>query len=303
MRTLVPGQRWISNAEPELGLGTLVRIEHRSVQVLFATAGVLRHYALHSAPLTRAEFRPGQRVAGNKQSFVVERVSETGGLLTYHAGDRALPESDLDDTQPISRADERLKSARVDSPERFDFRVLTGRTGRKVSTEVLLRLAGEVPNIVGLKDAAGDPSETARVVAGAPDDFDVYSGDDAMTLPLLAVGAVGVIGTATHWCGPIMGELIARLHERGVYFRSLHLGNVVQTPQGELGLIDIADMKTQRRALGRTQRKRNFAHMLRYAEDRQWLLADEGGELSEGYLRHGTVRWDARELRGILNAG
>ncbi|CAM5230728.1 hypothetical protein SSTU70S_03441 [Stutzerimonas stutzeri] len=43
--------------------------------------------------------------------------------------------------------------------------------------------------------------------------------------------------------------------------------------------------------------------MLRYAEDRQWLLADEGGELSEGYLRHGTVRWDARELRGILNAG
>ncbi|MDN6873554.1 lipopolysaccharide kinase InaA family protein [Pseudomonas citronellolis] len=100
-----------------------------------------------------------------------------------------------------------------------------------------------------------------------------------------------------------LGELIARLHERGVYFRSLHLGNVVQTPQGELGLIDIADMKTQRRALGRAQRKRNFAHMLRYAEDRQWLLADEGSELSEGYLRHGTVRWDARELRGILNAG
>jgi ATP-dependent helicase HepA len=123
MRTLVPGQRWISNAEPELGLGTLVRIEHRSVQVLFATAGVLRHYALHSAPLTRAEFRPGQRVVGKKQSFVVERVSEADGLLTYHAGERALPESDLDDTQPISRADERLKSARVDSPERFDFRV------------------------------------------------------------------------------------------------------------------------------------------------------------------------------------
>jgi 4-hydroxy-tetrahydrodipicolinate synthase len=86
---------------------------------------------------------------------------------------------------------------------------IPGRTGRKVSTDVIVRLANEVPTLAGLKDAAGDPGETARVVAGAPDDFDVYSGDDAMTLPLLAVGAVGVIGTATHWCGPVMAELIA----------------------------------------------------------------------------------------------
>src|SRR5882757_6967440 len=114
MRTLTPGQRWISNAEPELGLGTVLRLEGRSVQVLFATAGVMRHYALHSAPLTRAEFRPGQRIIGNKQSFVVERVTQTDGLFIYHAGDHTLTESELDDAQPISRADERLKSARVD---------------------------------------------------------------------------------------------------------------------------------------------------------------------------------------------
>ncbi len=85
---------------------------------------------------------------------------------------------------------------------------IPGRTGRKVSTDVIVRLANEVPTIAGLKDAAGDPSETARVVAAAPDDFDVYSGDDGMTLPLLAVGAVGVVGTCTHWCGPIMGHLV-----------------------------------------------------------------------------------------------
>jgi 4-hydroxy-tetrahydrodipicolinate synthase len=86
---------------------------------------------------------------------------------------------------------------------------IPGRTGRKVDTEVLVRLANDVPTIAGLKDAAGNPGETARVIAGAPEDFEVYSGDDPMTLPLLAVGAVGVIGTSTHWCGPIMGELIA----------------------------------------------------------------------------------------------
>ncbi len=95
---------------------------------------------------------------------------------------------------------------------------IPGRTGRKITTEVLVRLANEVPTVVGVKDAAGNPGETARLVAEAPTDFDVYSGDDPMTLPLLAVGAVGVIGTATHWCGEVMAELIGAFdkgdHER-----------------------------------------------------------------------------------------
>ena len=49
---------------------------------------------------------------------------------------------------------------------------IPGRTGRKIDTEVIVRLANEVPTIVGLKDAAGNPGETARVVAGAPGDFE-----------------------------------------------------------------------------------------------------------------------------------
>ncbi|HEY5875074.1 MAG TPA: 4-hydroxy-tetrahydrodipicolinate synthase [Ilumatobacteraceae bacterium] len=73
------------------------------------------------------------------------------------------------------------------------------RAGRKIATATLLRLAREVPNILGLKDAAGNPGETAAVISSSPDGFEVYSGDDAMTLPLLACGAVGVIGVATHW--------------------------------------------------------------------------------------------------------
>ncbi|MAT06780.1 MAG: 4-hydroxy-tetrahydrodipicolinate synthase [Acidimicrobiaceae bacterium] len=75
------------------------------------------------------------------------------------------------------------------------------RTGRKVSSDVLIRLAHEVPNIVGVKDAAADPGESARVIAATPDDFEYYSGDDKLTLPLLSVGAVGTIGVATHWTG------------------------------------------------------------------------------------------------------
>jgi 4-hydroxy-tetrahydrodipicolinate synthase len=76
------------------------------------------------------------------------------------------------------------------------------RSGRKIDSTTLVRLAADVPNIVGVKDAAGNPGATAAVKANAPADFEVYSGDDAMTLPLLAIGAVGSIGVATHWCAP-----------------------------------------------------------------------------------------------------
>ena len=75
------------------------------------------------------------------------------------------------------------------------------RTGRKIATETMAELAREVHNIVALKDAAGNPGETARLLSMAPDGFEVYSGDDSLTLPLMAVGAAGVIGVATHWAG------------------------------------------------------------------------------------------------------
>jgi 4-hydroxy-tetrahydrodipicolinate synthase len=76
------------------------------------------------------------------------------------------------------------------------------RTGRKIDGTTIVRLANDVANIVALKDAAGNPGATAAVAANCPDAFEIYSGDDSMTLPLLAVGAVGVIGVATHWCAP-----------------------------------------------------------------------------------------------------
>ena len=73
------------------------------------------------------------------------------------------------------------------------------RTGRKITTATLLKLFREVPNIVALKDAAANPGETASLITLAPDGVEVYSGDDALTLPLLAAGIVGTVGVATHW--------------------------------------------------------------------------------------------------------
>jgi 4-hydroxy-tetrahydrodipicolinate synthase len=88
------------------------------------------------------------------------------------------------------------------------------RTGRKVAIDTMLQLARDCPNIVGVKDASGDPAGTARLLARAGAGFECYSGDDALTLPLLAVGAVGVISVASHWVGTELGEMV-RLYLKG----------------------------------------------------------------------------------------
>jgi 4-hydroxy-tetrahydrodipicolinate synthase len=108
------------------------------------------------------------------------------------------------------------------------------RTGRKVATEVLVRLAGDVPNIVGVKDAAADPPTSARLIAEAGPGFELYSGDDSFTLPLLAVGAVGVISVASHWIGDRMGEMVA------AYFK----GDVDHARQVNAGLIPSYDFES-----------------------------------------------------------
>lgn len=86
---------------------------------------------------------------------------------------------------------------------------IPGRTGRKVESRTIITLANEVDTIVALKDAAGSPAETAKVIEATGDDFEIYSGDDNLTLPLLAVGARGAISVASHWAGPQIASMIA----------------------------------------------------------------------------------------------
>lgn len=67
-------------------------------------------------------------------------------------------------------------------------------------------------------------------------------------------------------------EFITQLHELGVYFRSLHMGNIVVTPDNDFGLIDISDMRCLGRPLSRWMRDRNYQHLLRYESD--WALVN-----------------------------
>ncbi|UVJ44446.1 bifunctional O-antigen ligase/aminoglycoside phosphotransferase family protein [Pseudomonas sp. LS1212] len=79
------------------------------------------------------------------------------------------------------------------------------------------------------------------------------------------------------------GRYLAHLHEQGIYFRSLHLGNVLLLDNGELGLIDVADMRILPSSLSLALRRRNLRHMQRYTQDRGWLFEENLAQLLKGY--------------------
>jgi 4-hydroxy-tetrahydrodipicolinate synthase len=106
-----------------------------------------------------------------------------------------------------------------------------GRTGKRIAHDVLVRLASEVGNVLAFKDATGDVTGTARVVADTPDEFEVYCGDGPLLLPMLAVGAVGLIGVSSHWTAPEYAEIV----------RSFHKGDVVRAREVNAKLIESED--------------------------------------------------------------
>ncbi|MGN4048890.1 O-antigen ligase family protein [Pseudomonas sp. SM4] len=79
------------------------------------------------------------------------------------------------------------------------------------------------------------------------------------------------------------GKFMAQLHEKGVYFRSLHLGNVLVLEDGEFGLIDLADLRVYPTPLSLSLRQRNLRHMQRYTVDKRWLFEDHFEALLQGY--------------------
>ncbi|TRO82734.1 hypothetical protein [Trichloromonas acetexigens] len=96
-------------------------------------------------------------------------------------------------------------------------------------------------------------------------------------------------------------RFLAKLHRRGIYFRSIHFGNVIIQPDSnEPGLIDIADMRIRRRPLGASARARNLRHFLRYREDVHALKAFGLARFLEIYLEDADLRgWQCLLFRRL----
>ncbi len=83
-----------------------------------------------------------------------------------------------------------------------------GRTGRNIDADTVLRLAKEVDNIAGLKEAGGDMAQCMKILRDKPEDFFVVSGDDALALPQIACGMEGVISVAANSFPKTFSEMV-----------------------------------------------------------------------------------------------
>ncbi len=120
----VPGQRWVSDTEPELGLGIVLKSEYGRAEMFFPASGEHRQYALGSAPVRRVVFGDGDTIRTHAgEGMVVEKVEDQGGLLTYWCGGRAVAEAELSDQIGFAKPEDRLFAGQVDGLESFRLRV------------------------------------------------------------------------------------------------------------------------------------------------------------------------------------
>ncbi len=125
------GQRWVSHTETDLGLGIIVDIEGRQLRISFPAVGEERIYAMHSAPLTRIEHKPGETIhTQDKQSLQVVEVKLHHGRLLYHAKDKEgqehkIDEIDLNCFVELTTPKQRITSGQLDNIKAYKLRCET----------------------------------------------------------------------------------------------------------------------------------------------------------------------------------
>ncbi len=154
MQEFVVGQRWISAAELQLGLGMVIEIEHRTVSIVFPAAGETRIYARADAPLTRVRFREGDWV--EKQDGLVLKVlelTEANGLIVYNCEDEHgnqvdLPEGRLSNFLQLNQPGERLLNAQIDRNKWFNLRSKTREIANRLQQSSVYGLAGSRTSLI-----------------------------------------------------------------------------------------------------------------------------------------------------------
>ncbi len=123
---LRPGQRYMSETEPELGLGIIAEVADKQVKVFFGASETERVYGLKTAPLKRVRFESGDSVKSREGSVLeVENVSEEEGFFIYHGSGYNLHERDLDDHLAFNRPEEKLFNGQIDTEKFFQLRLRT----------------------------------------------------------------------------------------------------------------------------------------------------------------------------------
>lgn len=121
--SLFKGQRWVSETEPELGLGILFSFDARTLTLLFPGSDCSRKYSRAAAPIKRIRFQPGDRISGEDGTRItVEKVEETAGILTYFQGEKRLFEHELSSVLSVDMPFSKLLSGLSGTSGKFDLR-------------------------------------------------------------------------------------------------------------------------------------------------------------------------------------
>jgi ATP-dependent helicase HepA len=124
MEQPLPGQRWVSDSEPELGLGVVMKTEFGRLEIFFPAAGEHRQYALKTAPLRRVHFTAGDSIKTHDgKTLDVESVEDRKGMLFYIGDGREVSEAELSDTISFSKPEDRLMAVQIDDLRTYDLRV------------------------------------------------------------------------------------------------------------------------------------------------------------------------------------
>ncbi|MCB1089425.1 MAG: DEAD/DEAH box helicase family protein, partial [Verrucomicrobiae bacterium] len=123
-RAFAPGQRWISETQPEFGLGLVVSSDYSQVKVLYPATGETLIYSSRNAPLRRVVFEPGDTVKNHEgEPFVVAKVTIEDKRITYlDVQGNELPESQLYDRLSVQKPEARILSGHVDDPNLWRLR-------------------------------------------------------------------------------------------------------------------------------------------------------------------------------------
>jgi ATP-dependent helicase HepA len=150
----VIGQRWVSHTETELGLGIIVAVEGRRVEISFPAADEQRMYAMDSAPLTRIEHKPGEVIRNqDEKSFKVSRTEQFHGRIIYFAIDdqgeeHKVDELDLNCFIELTSPKQRLISGQLDSLKAFRLRCDTLMQQHRLQQSPVKGLLGSRTNLL-----------------------------------------------------------------------------------------------------------------------------------------------------------
>ncbi len=174
----------------------------------------------------------GKVIAGTGSNSTTEAIAATqkAAKLGLDGSLQVVPYYNRPPQEGLYRHFEAIAAACSDLP--LILYNIPGRTGQNMQPETVAKLA-ELENIVAIKEASGNLDQVSKIRLLTPSNFAIYSGDDSLTLPILAIGGMGVISVASHLVSPHLQQMIQAFDSgknavaREIHFKLLPLFKVL----------------------------------------------------------------------------